>query len=242
MIIYFSATGNSKWIAESLAKALDDKAVDVVNNLEETVGIESEERVGIVFPIYAWGAPKFFLEILKTLPKPKGFTFAVCTCGQDAGKAISKLNKIIPIDSAYSVIMPSNFVTGADLESDAVIKKKIEEAKIRTEKIADEIKSGKKVYDVIEGGVAALKSSVANWGFSNFMGRTKSFTVDDTCISCGLCQIVCPAKTITIKNRKPEWGEKCYVCTACINKCPKKAIQYGEKTRKRGRYNIKDWV
>ena len=28
----------------------------------------------------------------------------------------------------------------------------------------------------------------------------------------------------------------CYLCTSCINRCPVQAIQYGEKTKGRGRY------
>ena len=36
---------------------------------------------------------------------------------------------------------------------------------------------------------------------------------------------------------RPVWTEdQCNMCLACINRCPAKAIQYGKKTEKRGRY------
>lgn len=37
------------------------------------------------------------------------------------------------------------------------------------------------------------------------------------------------------------WGEKCYQCTSCINRCPTKAIEYGKATSARGRYQFKEY-
>ena len=46
---------------------------------------------------------------------------------------------------------------------------------------------------------------------------------------------------IEIKNGKPVWvHKKCQHCTACINRCPQRAIQFGFGTKKRGRYYIAD--
>ena len=64
----------------------------------------------------------------------------------------------------------------------------------------------------------------------------------ERCISCGLCAKMCPAHTITLANGNPIWNEKCYQCLKCINYCPKEAIQYGDKTSKRGRYNIEKFI
>jgi NAD-dependent dihydropyrimidine dehydrogenase PreA subunit len=40
-------------------------------------------------------------------------------------------------------------------------------------------------------------------------------------------------------NGRPVWVQKkCQHCTACINRCPAEAIQFGRITENRGRYNI----
>jgi MinD superfamily P-loop ATPase len=37
-------------------------------------------------------------------------------------------------------------------------------------------------------------------------------------------------------EEKPVWKHHCELCCACIHFCPVEAIQYGPKTKKRGRY------
>ena len=55
MIYYFSGTGNSKYVAQRLAEALDDSAVSVSDNpIREIPG---GEPVGFVSPTYFWGLP-----------------------------------------------------------------------------------------------------------------------------------------------------------------------------------------
>ena len=65
MIFYFSGTGNSKWVAEQLAAKTDDTAI----NLTKLTNVPSidHETIGIVFPIYAWGAPEPVIEFLSKL-------------------------------------------------------------------------------------------------------------------------------------------------------------------------------
>ena len=38
-------------------------------------------------------------------------------------------------------------------------------------------------------------------------------------------------------DNKPEWSKNCIHCTACINKCPRRAIEYGKKTQCKNRYD-----
>ena len=56
MILYFSATGNSKYVAEKIADATGDNAVSI----DEYEG--SEKISGIVCPTYSWGVPSVVRE------------------------------------------------------------------------------------------------------------------------------------------------------------------------------------
>lgn len=240
MIFYFSGTGNSHWAAQTLAESLGDTAKSI---LDGTVpDLTGEARVGLVFPIYAWGVPEPMLDFVKTLPKTDCFTFGLCTCGADAGLAMKKLAKYFPLDSSYSLVMPNNYVVGSELDSPEEVRQKLAAAGDRLNVIADEISRRKRGYQVEEGKLAFLKSSLINKGFNGYARSTKPFFVTDRCVGCGQCAALCPTKTITLADGKPRWGDKCYQCMACINRCPQQAIQYGKGTANRCRYCIEDYL
>lgn len=236
MIFYFSGTGNSKWVAEQVAKQTDDRAYDICDT--QMPNIENEAFIGLVFPIYAWGAAEPMLEFAKSLPVTKAFTYGICTCGADAGLAMKKLSNIYHLDSSYSVTMPNNYIVGTDLEDNAAILKKLDNARIQIPAIVTEIQELQKVYRVSEGSAAFIKSNFATIGFNKFARNTKPFYADENCISCGQCSKNCPVKTISMQNSKPVWGQKCYQCMRCINACPQKSIQYGKITTVRKRYML----
>lgn len=240
MIFYFSGTGNSKWVAEQLAAKTGDTAANLTK-LTDIPSIQNQ-TIGIVFPIYAWGVPEPVLEFVKKLEGKPAFAYGVCTCGADAGDAMDKLNAIFSLNSSYSVSLPSNYVMGADIESDESIRVKIAKAKVRLDKIAGQITARQPVHDVSKGKFPWIMSNLANFGFNMAARSTKPFYVTDKCNACGQCVTDCPANTIRLVDGKPSWGAKCYQCTACINLCPTQAIQYGKGTAARGRYRLENYL
>ena len=66
-------------------------------------------------------------------------------------------------------------------------------------------------------------------------GSDKGFEVDEQCNGCGLCVRVCPSANINLEGDKPKWLHNCARCTACLQMCPKYAVQFGN-SRSWGRY------
>lgn len=241
MIYYFSGTGNSRWVARQIAARTGDTAQDI-SKLDRVPDLKHEQQIGLVFPIYAWGAPEPVLSFVKTLPKTDAFTFAVCTCGEEAGYAMKKLSALYPLSSSYSLVMPNNYIIGADVDDEQTIRQKLHAARDAIETLAEEINQRKPVCRVHEGPLSGLKSGIIHFGFNRFARSTKAFFVTDRCNGCGLCAQICPASTITLKNGKPTWDSLCYQCLGCINACPQRAIEYGKSTKNRGRYTIDRYV
>lgn len=241
MIFYFSGTGNSRWAARQLAALTGDEARDI-SKLDKAPDLQGEQQMGLVFPIYAWGVPEPVLAFLKTLDKTEAFTFAVCTCGAEAGHAMKKLAAHYPFSSSYSLVMPNNYIIGADVDDEQTARQKIEAASEAIKKMAQEITRRENVYRVEEGPLPWLKSGMVNFGFNKFARSTKAFYATDACNGCGRCAQNCPAATITLVSGKPTWGKQCYQCLRCIHECPQRAIQYGKGTQNRGRYTIERYI
>jgi len=249
MIYYFSGTGNSyaaaKFLAEGLGEDLMDIAAAVKNNQQEYT-LKPDEKLGFVFPVYAWAPPKTVTDFVKNLElyySGDPYIFAVCTCGGSAGKTMDIFENALEenglvLDSGFSVVMPDNCITLFEVDSDAEIAEKLEKADHTLTNILRAVKFGwSDFFRVKRGKFSAVLSGVVNPAFSMGALKTKPFYVTKDCISCGLCENICTSSCIEMIAGRPVWTEdQCNMCLACINRCPAKAIQYGKKTEKRGRY------
>ena len=68
MIYYFSGTGNSRFIAEGIAKKINDKLLSLtplMKSSDEGVLLESDKPFVFVLPIYAWRVPRPVDEFIK---------------------------------------------------------------------------------------------------------------------------------------------------------------------------------
>ena len=181
-------------------------------------------------------------EFAKKLPKTQSFTFGGCTCGGDAGLAMKQFSKVYPLSSSYSLVMPNNYIIGSDTDNEGEIRQKITAARAELKRMAQEIQQKEPVYRVHEGGLAGVKSHLANLGFNKFARSAKPFFAEDRCNGCGLCIRNCPAHAITLRDGKPVWAAQCFQCLRCINECPQQAIQYGKSTAGRRRYTIREYL
>lgn len=58
MIFYFSGTGNSAWVARQIAKAQQEELLAIAEeiNKNKEYALKDGEKVGFVFPVYAWAS------------------------------------------------------------------------------------------------------------------------------------------------------------------------------------------
>ncbi|WKY48045.1 EFR1 family ferrodoxin [Eubacteriaceae bacterium ES3] len=250
MIFYFSGTGNSLHLAKVLAEKTGENLVNIAQTIDEGMlefELEENERIGFVFPVYAWAPPEIVLDFIRhlSLMGEVGYVFAVINCGGSEGKTTSILKKALEkkgmeLNSSFTLQMPSNYIIGSDVESQEEASKKLQAAAQKLIEIGEVVKNYKKgFFHTLPGNMPGMKSKLAGSMFNQFARSTGKFYANDECNQCGLCVKICPLHTISLED-KPVWGKDCTMCLACINRCPKKAIQYGKNTEKRGRYSHPD--
>ncbi len=249
MIYYFSATGNSYAAAKFLAENLGEGLMDMAKATQEgnyAYTLQKGEKLGFVFPVYAWGPPKAVTEFVKNLElyySGDPYIFAVCTCGSSAGRTMDLFENAmeengLALDSGFSVIMPDNCITLFEAETPEKSAEKLLKAEETLKHILRAIKlNWSDFFRVKRGRGGALLTTFVNPAFRFGGMKTKPFYATDACIGCGLCERICTSQCIELVEGKPVWtADSCNMCLACINRCPATAIQYGKKTVKRGRY------
>ncbi|HML02578.1 MAG TPA: EFR1 family ferrodoxin [Candidatus Bathyarchaeia archaeon] len=67
-----------------------------------------------------------------------------------------------------------------------------------------------------------------------------SFHTDEKCDGCGICSRICPVNNIKMVESAPYWQHHCERCFACLQWCPKEAIQFERISIGRKRYHHPD--
>lgn len=254
-IFYYSATGNTRFAAEALASRLSLEAVSILDVSDGAAALNVSkdhscrlEAVGFMFPIYCWGIPPVFQAFMnRVLPaiKEDTYVWSVCTCGDEAGIAMKLFDSALRrargrgADALFSLIMPNTYVLlpGFDVDSREVEEAKLEKAPGRLEEIAAIIEArGERVFDVHQGSLPALRTRALFPLFRRWGVSTRLWHSLDTCIGCGNCARICPARNIVMEDGRPSWGSDCFSCCACFHCCPVNAVQYGSITKSKSQY------
>lgn len=245
MILYFTGTGNSEYVAKRIGKETGDIVLNLFEKLrkEDFSEINSKNPWVIVTPTYAWRIPNILREWLKrTNLSGNPNIYFVMTCGGsigNAGKYLKSLcaDKDMNYFGCFEVVMPENYIALFTTPSKDKALKIIAEAEKIIDKATFAINNGEQFPNISVTTADKLNSGVVNNIFYPLFVHAKKFYATDACISCGKCVKVCPLNNIHIKNSRPIWGKACTHCMACICRCPKEAIEYGRHSKGLVRYN-----
>jgi len=247
MIIYFSATGNSQFVAEQIAAATQDKVISVrqaLANDEKIFVLAENENFGVIVPTYFGGFPSivqdFFEKIKINVEGKNHYNFFVATCGGGFGNIQVEAKKTfqnfgLNLDASFAIFMVDNWTPYFDLTD----KKYVDEAEKKVEpalnQIIEKILSKEKIQ--LEKTISAEESAKRIEMYEN-LRQTKNFTVNENCVGCGKCARQCPLQAIEIQNKKPAWIKKfCTLCFGCLHCCPKNAINFNNQTEGHGQYH-----
>lgn len=248
MVLYFSATGNTEYVARELARQLNDDCVDLLPRIkaQDHSVLHSETPFILCAPVYVCEMPRFLSQYLKK----QTFTgnrnvYCVFTSGGYcgiSGPLAKKLfhKKQMTYCGHAEVKMPRNYVANDAypmLETEE-IESRIRNAQKQLSGIAADIRSGKELSARHVFLFETIITVPFNPVWCKFKLTAAAFYTTEQCIHCGKCVKLCPLNNITLKDGRPLWGSQCTHCMACIGNCPTQAIEYGTITQSKVPYNF----
>ena len=232
-MFYFSATGNSKYIAELFCRNMGAICHSIEEDIDFAAFIRSEGVIGFCYPVFASRVPRLMREFaLRHMESLKGKKLIVfCTqmyFSGDGARAFIDLfpSGFVEVIYAEHFLMPNNvcnlFLT--PLSSDDTIRKYLSRADTKMQAVCDAIAKGivrKRGFGLGSRALGLTQGAFFPWIERWARGRV---WIDEDCNACLLCVSVCPVHNFECKGDHIEVKHKCMMCYRCINKCPQKAI------------------
>lgn len=242
MVLYFSGTGNSRYVAKKIAEISGDEMISINQKLKDNdySPVKSDSPLVFVGPVYAGRLPRVMDEYISkvTFGGTKQAYF-IGTCAATPWQTVRYVEKVceqkqFSLLGFNSVVMPQGYIAGGGTQPKEVNDKILKDAEPIIVKIAETIRD-QQILPKEQPGKAVM-SKVLNPIMYSMMISAKGFNVTDKCTGCGKCADRCPLNNVKIENGKPSWGKNCTHCMACIAGCPAEAIEYGKKTQGKPRY------
>ncbi len=244
IIYYFSGTGNSLMIARSLAEAIGGAEVVSIPSVigQEKIAPQAD-NVGIVFPVYMFGAPLMVSKFIKKLEAQDKYIFAIANYGGTQGAALKQIKDELEacgmkLSSGFGLVMPANYTPFGGAMPQEKQKAIFKKEKEKIDFIAHVVMGQKEERAEVSNPLMLwIGKFVFNYCKPKINGMDKDFWTDEKCSGCGICERVCPVSNIVMENGKPKWCSRCEQCFACLQWCPEAAIQCGKQTQGKKRYH-----
>lgn len=225
MLFYYSATGNSLYVA----KNLEDHLVSIPQALKDDHLVFEDDTIGIVTPVYAGELPKTVRRFIEKATLKSSYIYIISTYGKADSVAslwatnFAKENGI-QVHYANSILMVDNYLPSFDMNEERSIDKKVEE---QLAIIKADIKERKEdIKQPTQADIDLYNGASQRFKENPHLVNGESLFISDKCSGCGLCVQVCPIGNLEVRDGKVVRKEKtCDFCLACVHACPSKGVQ-----------------
>lgn len=225
MLLYFTATGNSLYVA----KQLEEERISIAQAIHDEEKEYTAKRIGVVCPVFGHEMPPLVREFLSEARFDTEYFYMILTYGNRHGGAAElalKSLKEIGIHPSYInvVLMADNFLPGFDMNEQKALNKNVDG---QIERIREDLDNRRQYISPVTDADRTVHKEfldrIAGMPKDSF---AEPWRITNECIGCGICAKVCPEKCFDLVDQKSEWTQEgCMMCMACIHACPMMAIQ-----------------
>ena len=246
LTLYFSGTGNTKYIAESFSAKMNAACYSIEEKVDFTSLIAHHDTVAFCYPIYGSRVPKIMRDFVGAIrPALNGKKIIIfCTQWLFSGDGARAFTDLFDADVIYAehFLMPNNignfpFLPISDEKSQAKYRRRTER---KMNKICGNIRNGvvkKRGFNIISRGLGLMQGIHFPRMEAKAMNDVR---IDADCIVCGACVSLCPTDNLSLADGKIVQHGRCTLCYRCVNKCPKIAITAFTHRKVKRQYKFKE--
>lgn len=235
IVIYFSATGNTKHCADKLIAHLGGVCVSIES---ETCGefLKYHNDVILAYPVYFSDLPRIVRDFLyengASFSGKNVFILATMEIfsGDGAGCAARVLKRFgANITGGAHIKMPAFILDVAIFGySQAKNERIIKEADAKVRRVAEALSAGCPPQEGLSAlcriaGFLGQRLWMKIWDKGPFAKRKPSLD-PSRCSGCEACVKPCPMQNIKLACKKAQFGDECTLCYRCVNICKRRAI------------------
>jgi ferredoxin len=219
--VYFSPTGGSAKNALSIARALDQQALDIDVTLASTapaaMTFGKNELVVFGAPVYIGRIYRGVLDRLESFCGDQTPCIVTVSYGNrhydDALLELSDFvseRGFVPVAGAALVARH----TYGEIQTDRPDESDLESNRLFAIRVNEKLRRGELAPATLPGNRPYLHGADGGKG-----GVTHRPSTNNACTDCGLCASLCPEEAIAQDNRTVDHG-RCISCFRCIRICP----------------------
>ena len=110
MLFYFTGTGNSLYVA----RQIEETPISIPQVLHQENLNFKDEKIGIVYPVYAGEAPKIVLEFLEKATFETDYFYLILTYGKDVTDAPECIARLLEEKGRVLCNRKVNFLRGGE--------------------------------------------------------------------------------------------------------------------------------
>lgn len=231
-LVYFSPTGTTKKIIESIAQGINHSTVEIVDitkpeGRKQQLQTSENELLIIGVPVYFGRVQTNAIEWLHTIEAHNTPTVCIVVYGnREYNDALLELkdtmvkNGGIPIACAAYIGEHSFSNSETPIAAGRPDADDLSHAKLFGEKIREKILSVPSINHITDITVPGNYPYIDMIDSKKKLSAVDFIAVENGCLQCGVCAQHCPVGAIDSENSASIDIKKCILCRACIKMCP----------------------
>lgn len=223
-LIYYSPTGTSKKIIESVAKGLGVMGVEHIDltpleAASKSYTIPTDSLAVFAVPVYSGRVPTITAERLRKVKGNGTPAVIIAVYGNRAFEDALIELKDLTTEQGFKAIAGAAFIGEHSFSNDTT---PLAQGRPDTEDLKNAKKFGEQVKEKLGNAIPTEINVPGNRPYRerNPSGPRAPETTLETCTLCGACEKVCPTKAIKVTDKVETAKESCTACSACVKVCP----------------------